>query len=163
MVGLGFLYSISNIKPIPIHEKLFAVGKGGPNATFNLFFLGLVWLCVWEFDDFIIILSRYLLVFTSESFTNMVCFPTRHNIVKSQTLLIVYRCSLPLPLYCCKYRTHLCRLSVNVKTVLWIPYFALKATCPADDANVGRCPGQVLYLCGCGAEETPRWVGTAGL
>ena len=32
------------IKPIPTHEKLFAVGKSGPNATFYLFFawVGLV-------------------------------------------------------------------------------------------------------------------------
>ena len=39
---LGFLQSVSCIKPIPTHEKIFAVGKSGPNATFNFFFsLGL--------------------------------------------------------------------------------------------------------------------------
>ena len=29
------------------NEKLFAVGKNGPNATFDLFFLGLGWPRVW--------------------------------------------------------------------------------------------------------------------
>ena len=40
LVGLGFLLSVSFIKPIPTHEKLFAMGKSGPIATLNLFFLG---------------------------------------------------------------------------------------------------------------------------
>ena len=40
LFGLGFLQSVSYIKSIPTHEKLFAVGKRGPNATFNLIFLG---------------------------------------------------------------------------------------------------------------------------
>ena len=35
MVGLDFLWSVSYIKPIPTHEKLFAVGKSGLNATFE--------------------------------------------------------------------------------------------------------------------------------
>ena len=39
-VGLGFLSSISYVKPIPTHKKIFAVGKSGPNAAFNLVFLG---------------------------------------------------------------------------------------------------------------------------
>ena len=48
LVGLGFLKSVSYIKSIPTHEKLFALGKSGPdatNATFTLifFFLGLGW------------------------------------------------------------------------------------------------------------------------
>ena len=39
-VGLGFLQSVSYIKSIPTHEKIFGCGKknGGPNATFNLLF-----------------------------------------------------------------------------------------------------------------------------
>ena len=32
------MQSVSYIKPIPTHEKLFAMGKSGPNATFNLIF-----------------------------------------------------------------------------------------------------------------------------
>ena len=32
---------LSHIKSIPTHEKIVAVGKSGPNATFNLIFLGL--------------------------------------------------------------------------------------------------------------------------
>ena len=43
-VGLGFLQSVSFVKSIPTPEKLFAVGKNGPIATFNLFFLGLGYL-----------------------------------------------------------------------------------------------------------------------
>ena len=35
LFGLGFLQHVSCIKPIPNHEKIFAVGKSGPNATFN--------------------------------------------------------------------------------------------------------------------------------
>ena len=42
-VGSGFLQSVSYTKPIPTHGKLFAVGKSGPNATFNIIFLGLGW------------------------------------------------------------------------------------------------------------------------
>ena len=42
LIGLGFLQSVSYIAPIPTHEKMFAVGKRGPNATFNLFFLGVI-------------------------------------------------------------------------------------------------------------------------
>ena len=41
LVGLGFLYSVSYINPIPTHEKLFAVGKSGPTTTSNIIFLGL--------------------------------------------------------------------------------------------------------------------------
>ena len=46
LVGLGFLYSVSYIKPIPTQEKIFAAGKSGPNATFNLLrsiLIGLGW------------------------------------------------------------------------------------------------------------------------
>ena len=64
---LGFV-SVSYIKPISTHEKLFAVGKIGPNAksvpnaTLNLyskchfeamFFLGLSWPWVGEFVGFV--------------------------------------------------------------------------------------------------------------
>ena len=47
LVALGFLQSVSYIKPVPTHEKIFAVGKSGPNATFNLLFLGWVGLGLW--------------------------------------------------------------------------------------------------------------------
>ena len=66
----GFLYSVSYIKPFPTHEKLFAVGKSGPNPTFNLFFLGLGWPWVGEFVGFIVIFNRYMLsclLYTSPS------------------------------------------------------------------------------------------------
>ena len=63
---VGFLQSVSYIKPILTHEKLFAVGKSRPNTTFNLFFLGLGWPWIGEFDGFIII---------------FVCFPTQQNLV----------------------------------------------------------------------------------
>ena len=43
LVGLGFLWSVSCIKSIPTLEKSFAVRKSGPDATFNLLFLGLGW------------------------------------------------------------------------------------------------------------------------
>ena len=66
MIGLGFLHSISYIKSILSHEKVFAVGKSGPNATFNLIFPGLGWPWVGEFDGFIII---------------FICFPTEQNLV----------------------------------------------------------------------------------
>ena len=59
----------SYIDSIPTHKKLFAVGKSGPIATFNLFFLGLGWPCVGEFDGFIIIFA---------------CFPTQQNLVYRQ-------------------------------------------------------------------------------
>ena len=59
MVGLGFLQSVSHIKPILTHEKLFAVGKSGPNATLSLIFLGLGWPWVGEFDCFLILFTRY--------------------------------------------------------------------------------------------------------
>ena len=54
--GLGFLQSVSYIKSIPTHDKIFAVGKSGPTATFNLNFLGLGWPWVGESVGFIIIL-----------------------------------------------------------------------------------------------------------
>ena len=43
------------MKSISTHEKLFAVGKSGPNATFNLIFLGLRWPWVGEIVGFMII------------------------------------------------------------------------------------------------------------
>ena len=53
LAGLGFLQSVSYIKSIPSHEQVFAVvGKSGPNANFNLFFLGLGWPWVGEFVGF---------------------------------------------------------------------------------------------------------------
>ena len=59
MVGLVVLQSVSYIKPFLTHEKLIAVGKSAPNATFNLFFLGLGSPWVGKFDGFIMILSIY--------------------------------------------------------------------------------------------------------
>ena len=42
-VGLGFLYSVCYMKPIPTHEKVFAVGKKWPKCHFSTyFFLGWV-------------------------------------------------------------------------------------------------------------------------
>ena len=58
LVGLG-LQSVSYIKPIPTYEKIFAVGKSGPNAPFKLIFLGLGWPWVGEFDGFIIALILF--------------------------------------------------------------------------------------------------------
>ena len=44
LVGLGFLSSVSYIKAIPTDKKKKSfVRRSGPNATFNLFFLGLGW------------------------------------------------------------------------------------------------------------------------
>ena len=72
LVGLGFLHSVSYIQPIATHEKLFAVGKSGPNATFNLIFLGLGWPWVGEFVGFMII---------------FICFPIQKNTL----ILVVYK------------------------------------------------------------------------
>ena len=47
------------MKPAPTHEKLFAVGKSGPIATFNLFFLGLGGPRIGEFVGFIIIFISF--------------------------------------------------------------------------------------------------------
>ena len=54
LVGLGLLVVCFLYKSMPTHEKLFAVGKSGPNSTFNLIFLGLGWPWVGEFVGFII-------------------------------------------------------------------------------------------------------------
>ena len=66
-VGLGFLYSVTSIKPILTHEKIFGCGKkwpkchkSGPNATFNPAFLGLGWPWDGEFDSFIITFLCFL-------------------------------------------------------------------------------------------------------
>ena len=77
LVGLGFLESVSYIEPIPTHENLFAVGKSGPTATFNLIFLGLGWPWVGEFVDFIII---------------FICFPTQQSFVNRKHLRTAYQC-----------------------------------------------------------------------
>ena len=54
------MFLTSYIKLIPIHEKIFAVGKSGPsNATFNLVSLGLGWPWVGEFVGFIIIFIHF--------------------------------------------------------------------------------------------------------
>ena len=56
VVGLGFLY-VSYIKSIPTHEKILAVGKSGPIATFDLIVIGLGLFWVGEFDGFSIIFT----------------------------------------------------------------------------------------------------------
>ena len=66
LVGLGFLQSVSYTKPISTHETIFAVGKSGPNATFNLIFLGLGWPRVGGFVGLIIMFR---------------CFPNQQNLV----------------------------------------------------------------------------------
>ena len=43
LVGFSFLWYVFCVKPILTHEKLFALGKSDPNATFSLIFLGLSW------------------------------------------------------------------------------------------------------------------------
>ena len=57
--GLGFLRFVCCIKPIPTHEKLFAVGKRRPKCHFqHLIFLGLGWPWVEELVGFIIRAKR---------------------------------------------------------------------------------------------------------
>ena len=63
---VGFLQSVSYIKPILTQEKLFAVGTSGRNATFKLIFLGLGWPWVGGFVGFIII---------------FICLATQHSLV----------------------------------------------------------------------------------
>ena len=46
-----FLYKTNPNPP----KSICSQGKSGPNATFNLIFLGLGWLWVGEFDGFMII------------------------------------------------------------------------------------------------------------
>ena len=66
LVGSGFLSSVFYIKSIPTHQKLFAVGKSGPNATFNLILLGLGGPWVGKLVGFIIVFK---------------CFPTQQKLV----------------------------------------------------------------------------------
>ena len=56
---VGLVRSASYVKSIPTHVKIFAEGKSGPNATFNLNFLGLGWPWVGEFDGFILVVTRF--------------------------------------------------------------------------------------------------------
>ena len=68
------LQSVSYVKPILTQEELIALGKSGPNATCNLFFLlGWVGLGLGGFVGFMIV----------------VCFPTQHNLVIGNTLIIL--------------------------------------------------------------------------
>ena len=60
LAGLGLLSCVSYIKSICCGEK------SGPNATFNLFFLGSGWPWVGEFVGFILV---------------FICFPTQQNLV----------------------------------------------------------------------------------
>ena len=68
-----FLYK-TNHKP----PKIFAVGKSGRIATFNLFFLGLGWPWVGEFFGFIIIVTG-------------TCFPTQQSLVNHKHRNILLR------------------------------------------------------------------------
>ena len=72
-----FIESVSYIKPIPSQEKIFAVGKSGPNATFNLFFLGSGWPWVGEFVGFIKIFK---------------CFPTQQDLANHLILPVWSDC-----------------------------------------------------------------------
>ena len=40
LIGLGFLQSVSYVKPLPTHEKLFAVGNVAQTPPLTYFFLG---------------------------------------------------------------------------------------------------------------------------
>ena len=62
-LGLGFLQSVSYIKPIPTHEKVSCCGE---KVAPEYFFLGWVGLWVEEFDRFTIIFDL---------------FPTPHDLV----------------------------------------------------------------------------------
>ena len=64
-LAVCFLHRIT----IPTHEKTFAVVKSGPNATFNLIFIGSGWPWVGELVDFISKCLRKLFV-TDESLAN---------------------------------------------------------------------------------------------
>ena len=55
LVGLGFLQSVSYIKPIPTHEKKSLWENVVQMPLFNLTFLGLGWPWVGEFVGFIVI------------------------------------------------------------------------------------------------------------
>ena len=68
-VSCGLFHIQSKSQPT---KKKKAVAKSGPNATFNLFFLGLGWPRVGEFVGFIMA---------------FICFTTQHNLVY-RTLLI---------------------------------------------------------------------------
>ena len=76
LVLLCFLWSVSYIKPIPTHEKLFAVGKRGPDASFNPIFLGLGWPWVGEFVGFIVIFISFP---TQQRFVNRKHPNERHS------------------------------------------------------------------------------------
>ena len=71
LVGLSFLYSISYIKSISTHKKIVAAGKSGPNATLNLFCLGVGLALGWGARRF---------------HNNIICLPTQHNSVNRKNL-----------------------------------------------------------------------------
>ena len=73
LIGLGFFQPVSYIKSIPTHEKIFAAGKSGPNATFNLISLGLGWPSVGEFVGFIMI---FILFSNRTQFGNTLIYKT---------------------------------------------------------------------------------------
>ena len=64
LFGLGFLQSVSYMKPVPTHEKIFAVGKKWPKCHFKPNFSWVGWPWDGEFVGFIVIFA---------------CFPTQQN------------------------------------------------------------------------------------
>ena len=66
-------------KPIPTNQKIFAVGKSGPNATFNLFFLGLGWPYVGDFVGFIIIFIQPNRTWKNPKRPSVNLLPTDHT------------------------------------------------------------------------------------
>ena len=90
LVRLGFFEAGSYVKLIATHEKLFAVGKSGPNATFNLVFLGLGSALGWGVRRF-----HHNIYF--ELLVPGICFPIQHNLANRKhptiTLLLILRSS----------------------------------------------------------------------
>ena len=71
LVGLGLLQSVSYIKSIPTHEKIFCCGKKVAQMSLLIyFFLDWVGLGLGSFVGFMII---------------FVCLPTQQKLEKSQT------------------------------------------------------------------------------
>ena len=95
------------MKPIPTHEKIFVVGKSGPNATFSLNFLGLGWSWVGEVVGFIII---------------FVCFLTQQDLVYRKqpqhvSRLLPHAGALYTSLNHCKLSSIRCRIRLGVRRV----------------------------------------------
>ena len=70
---MGFLWSVSCISQSQPTKKYLLRGKSGPDATFDLIFVGSGWPWVWEFVGFIAILM---------------CFPTQQSVVSRKHPLV---------------------------------------------------------------------------